>query len=99
MPSNVPTYLPICLPAAHRPTHQAGRAGAHLPTYPPTSYLFQSSICGLCGTACLYGVCAFIGTAGPDPGFLDQGFKLAEGGSFCAIWLIFLEIPQETKII
>ena len=23
--------------------------------------------------------------AGPDPGFLDQGFKLAEGGSICAV--------------
>ena len=22
---------------------------------------------------------------GPDPGFLDQGFKLAEWGSFCAV--------------
>ena len=23
--------------------------------------------------------------SGPDPGFLDRGFRLAEGGSMCAV--------------
>ena len=26
-----------------------------------------------------------IHVTGADPGFLDQGFKLAEGGSICAV--------------
>ena len=36
---------------------------------------------------------------GADPGFLDQGFKLAEGSSICAVWPIFPEIPHENEII
>ena len=36
--------------------------------------------------------------AGADPGFLDRGFKLAEGGSICAVCLIFPEIPHENEI-
>ena len=36
-------------------------------------------------------------TAGADPGFLDQGFKLAEVGSFFAVWQFFPEIPHEMK--
>ena len=36
---------------------------------------------------------------GADPGFLDRGFKLAEGGSICAVWQIFPEIPHENEII
>ena len=34
-----------------------------------------------------------------DPGCLDEGFKLAEGGSICAVWPIFPEIPHENEII
>ena len=37
--------------------------------------------------------------AGADPGFLDWGFKLAEGGTICAVWPIFPEILQENEII
>ena len=37
--------------------------------------------------------------SGPDPGFLDRGFKLAKGGSICAVWPIFPEIPHENEII
>ena len=36
---------------------------------------------------------------GADPEFLDRGFKLAEGGSICAVWPIFPEIPHENEII
>ena len=38
-------------------------------------------------------------TAGPDSEFLDRGFELAEGGSICAVWSIFPEIPHENEII
>ena len=37
--------------------------------------------------------------SGADPRFLDRGFKLAEGGSICAVCLIFPEIPHENEII
>ena len=36
---------------------------------------------------------------GADPGILNQGFKLAEGGSICAVWPIFPEIPHENEIV
>ena len=38
-------------------------------------------------------------SAGADPGFLDRGFKLDEGGVICAVWPIFPEIPHENEII
>ena len=34
-----------------------------------------------------------------DPGFFDRGFKLAEGGSICAVRPFFPEIPHENEII
>ena len=34
-----------------------------------------------------------------DPGFLNRGFKLAEGGSISAVRPIFPEIPHENEII
>ena len=37
--------------------------------------------------------------SGAYPGFLDRGFKFAEGGSICAVCLIFPEIPHENEII
>ena len=37
--------------------------------------------------------------AGADPGFLDRGFKLAEGVRFVQFCLIFPEIPHENEII
>ena len=38
-------------------------------------------------------------SAGADPEFLDRGFRLAEGGSICAVWPIYPEIPHENEII
>ena len=35
--------------------------------------------------------------AGPDPGFLDQGFKLAEGGLICAVRPILPEFRMKMK--
>ena len=46
---------------------------------------------------CACEVCEY--GAGADPGFLDRGFKLDEGGSICAVWPIFPEIPHENEII
>ena len=40
------------------------------------------------------------GNSGADPGFLDRGFKSAGGGgSICAVWPIFPEIPHENEIV
>ena len=41
----------------------------------------------------------FSDNAGADSGFLDRGFKLAEGGSICSVWPIFPEILHENEII
>ena len=47
------------------------------------------------GLKCVLGDFSRPDNAGADPGFLDQGFKLAEQGSICAVWPIFPEIPHE----
>ena len=38
-------------------------------------------------------------TSGADPGFLDWGFKLAEGVRFVQFDQFFSEIPLENEII
>ena len=60
------------------------------------------------GFSCILGFPKFSGGGPPDPlikeyrggsRIFGSGFKLAEGGSICAVCLIFPEIPHENEII
>ena len=47
----------------------------------------------------LLGMGVIVEVSGPDPRFLERGFKCKKGGSFCHFYIDFLKNPHEIEIL